>query len=249
MANTPRGAGSGSGMAAGRRSRTDIARMCATLFGTTPLSAHCQIWAAGSPRFAAFLDEYQGKIGKKLRGIQDEAGYFDLLAELATAHTLLQERSFALVYEPYLAEKQRGPDFAVTFKSHTSFMVEVRHLRPSPTEVSLRLVSVLADKLRQLPASAPNVLMVSGAPDHTATEHLQQAMRTLTAEGHRRDDEACQRRGFASARDLLRRLSRLSAVGVLRAPPEAFLWEYAQAQHPLSPDLRKTLARALGGTL
>jgi hypothetical protein len=236
-------------MAAGRRSRTDIARMCDTLFGATPLSAHCQLWAAENPRFAAFLDQYQGKIGKKLRGIHDEAGYFDLLAELETAHTLLQERSFALIYEPYLAEKQRGPDFAITFKSHTSFMVEVRHLRPSTTEVSLRLVSVLADKLRQLPASAPNVLMVTGAPDHTAAEHLRQAMETLAADAQRRDDEACQRRGFASAHDLLRRLHRLSAVGVLRPAPEALLWEYSQAQHPLSPDLRKTLARAIDSTL
>lgn len=227
----------------GRQSRTDVAELCATLFGASPLAAHCQVWAVENPRFADFLGFYQPKIGKKLRGIRDEAGQFDLLAELEVAYRLLGERSFALIYEPLLAEKQRGPDFAVTFKTHTTFMVEVRHLRASDGALERRLEAVFADKLRQLPASISNVLALSGVPANSSAKTLEQALRALAAPAHRGDDSACNARGFAGARDLLRRLSRLSAVALLEP---ALLWEPASAQHPLPPDLRKSLARALG---
>jgi hypothetical protein len=235
--------------ASGRQTRTDLAALCDALFGMTPLAAQCHLWAVENPRFATFLATYQPKIGKKLRGIGNEAGYFDLLAELEVAYRLLGERSFALVYEPLLAEKQRGPDFAVTFKTHTTFMVEVRHLRASTTDLSLRLVAVFADKLRQLPASTPNVLALSGAPEDITPEHLQQALQNalqvLATPAQRHDEDAARARGFAGARDLLRRLGRLSAVAILEP---ALLWEHAPAQHPLPPDLRKTLARALGAS-
>lgn len=233
-------------MGGGHQTRTDIAALCATLFGTTPLAAHSQQWAAASPRFAGFLSAYQPKIGKKLRGIRDEEGYFDLLAELEVAYRLLGERSLTLVYEPLLAEKQRGPDFAVTFKTHTTFMVEVRHLRASTNTLERRLAAVFADKLRQLPASLPNVLALSGAPADITPQRIAQGLQELAAPAHRHDEDACKARGFASARDLLRRLSRLSAVAVLEP---ALLWEHPAAQHPLAPDLRKTLARALGVTV
>jgi len=50
---------------------------------------------------------------------------------------------------------------------------------------------------------------------------------------------------FADARDLLRRMERLSAIAIL-APPAASLYEPPRARHPLPPELRKTLARAFG---
>lgn len=234
-----------SGQASGRQKRTDIARLCDTLFGTTPLAAHCYAWATGNQRYAAFLDTYQGKIGKKLRGIGDDGGYLDLLAELDVAHRLLTDRGFTLVYEPYLAERQRGPDFAVTFKSHTTFTVEVRHLRPSDADVRLRLEAILADKLRQLQPSTPNVLALVDEPDIASPEQVQAALDTLAAVGHRKDDDASMRRGFASARDLLRRMERLSAIAIL-ASSATSLYEPPHARHPLPQELRKTLARAFG---
>lgn len=229
----------------GRQKRTDVSRLCDALFGATPLAAHCHAWAMESPRFAAFLDTYQGKIGKKLRGVSDDGGYLDLLAELDVAHRLLTERGFTLVYEPYLAERQRGPDFAVTFKSHTSFTVEVRHLRPSDADAKLRLEAILADKLRQLQPSIPNVLALVGEPDVATPEQVQAALETLASAGQRKDDAACIRRGFASARDLLRRMERLSAIAIL-ASSAASLYEPPHARHPLPLELRKTLARAFG---
>lgn len=236
------------GRAAGRYSQAEIARLCVALFGATPLEDQCHAWAAAEPRFAAFLDTYQGKIGKKLRGVGDEAGYLDLLAELDVAHRLLTERGFTLVYEPYLAERQRGPDFAVTFKTHTTFTVEVRHLRPSDADAQLRLETILADKLRQLQPSTPNVLALVGEPAIASPEQVQAALDTLAAAGQRKDDAASRRRGFADARDLLRRMERLSAVAIL-APSAASLYAPPRARHPLPPELRKTLARAFGVSL
>src|SRR5690348_1326867 len=203
------------GQVTGRQKRTDVSRLCDTLFGTTPLAPHCYVWARENQRFAAFLDAYQGKIGKKLRGIGDDGGYLDLLAELDVAHRLLIDRGFTLVYEPYLAERQRGPDFAVTFKAHTTFTVEVRHLQPSDADAKLRLEAILADKLRQLQPSTPNILALVGEPDVASPEQVQAALDTLAAAGQRKDDAACMRRGFASARDLLRRMERLSAIAIL----------------------------------
>jgi len=230
------------GRAAGRYSQAEIARLCAALFGATPLENQCQAWASAEPRFAAFLDTYQGKIGKKLRGVGDEAGYLDLLAELDVAHRLLRDRSFTLVYEPTLAQKERGPDFAAIFKTHTQCNVEVRRLRPSSTELVPRLVGVLSDKLRQMPPSTPNVLAIASDSSLSSVAPVQAALRELAALASGGDDAACQHRGFAGARDLLRRMERLSAVALLAV---ATLWEHPRARHPLPPELRKALARVL----
>ena len=228
---------------AGHYSRTEISRLCAALFGGTPLETDCWAWAVAEPRFAAFLDTYQGKIGKKLRGIGAEAGYLDLLAELDVARRLLRDRGFTLIYEPTLAQKERGPDFAVIFKTHTQCNVEVRRLRPSSTDLVTRLEGVLADKLRQLPPSLPNVLALVGEPTLSSAEPVQEALRVLAVPASAGDDAVCRRWGFAGARDLLRRIERLSAVALLSA---ATLWEHPRTRHPLSPDLRKALARTLG---
>lgn len=232
--------------AGSRLKRGDIARLCDALFGTTPLAAPCYTWAVENPRFAAFLDTYQGKIGKKLRGIADDDGSLDLLAELDVAHRLLSDRAFTLIYEPYLAERQRGPDFGVTFKTHTAFTVEVRHLRLSPADLDQRLTAVLAEKLRQLPPSSPNVLALkNGTGQAITSERIGATLDGLAALAQKRDDDACRRRGFADARDLSRRLERLSAVAVLQEP-SALLYEHPRARHPLSADMRKALGRVLG---
>lgn len=234
----------------GHLKRGEIASLCAALFGATPLAAPCHTWAVGNPRFADFLATYEGKIGKKLRGSDDDGGYLDLLAELDVAQRLLTDRSFTLVYEPYLAKHQRGPDFGVTFKTHTNFAVEVRHLRPTTANAESRLVAILADKLRQLPAATPNILALKGGTEHIiSTEYIQTALNELAALAQRRDDTACRRRGFVDARDLLRRMERLSAVVVLTSlttSSTAALYEHPRARHTLSVDLRKSLARAFG---
>lgn len=220
-------------LATGHLSRSAVARLCAALFAVTPLEPFCQTWATENPRFAAFLDSYQDKIAKKLRGVRAEEGFFDLLAELDVAHCLLRERGLTLSYEPYLAEKRRGPDFAVTLKTHMLCNVEVRHLRQSSAEPGARLGAILADKLRQLPPSAPNVLALSGATDGATPQQLERALQAFQRE---------------ATRDLSRYVERLSAVAVLAsASAPALMWEQPRARHPLALDLRKALARAFGG--
>src|SRR3990172_3264109 len=91
-----------------------------------------ETWLASSRRFAAFVTSFRDKIRKKLRVTQDQESLLDLRLELETAHLLLQERPFSLVYEPQLGGKLRGPDYAVTFTTSLTFMVEVTRLRADP---------------------------------------------------------------------------------------------------------------------
>ena len=53
----------------------------------------------------------------------------DLQLELEAAYLLLQERSLSLIYEPQRAGQSRCPDYAVTYTSSLTFMLEVTRLR------------------------------------------------------------------------------------------------------------------------
>ena len=101
------------------------------------LRAEFDGWLRGSRRFAAFAETYRGKIRAKLRHAQDADGLRDVRAELEVAALLLGEERFAIEYEKYAAAKQRGPDFTVTFKTHTPFNVGCAACalpRPMPTQ-------------------------------------------------------------------------------------------------------------------
>src|SRR6476469_4658425 len=98
----------------------------AYVFGgtTSGLAAPMGGWMAASPRFKLFDMTYRDKIRKKALAARDPEAAQDLYAELATAYRLLEEPRFAVEYEPYAAEKTRGPDFAVIFRTHIRFNVE-----------------------------------------------------------------------------------------------------------------------------
>src|SRR3989442_6319212 len=100
------------------------------LFGPDRSSLATEVgpWLSASPRFRSFAEIYRDKIRKKARGLRDDEGRRDLAFELAVALRLLDERRFAVEYEPYRVG-QRGPDFRGTFQTHTRFNVEVRPLR------------------------------------------------------------------------------------------------------------------------
>ncbi len=209
----------------------------------------CARWCASSPRFAAFLETYRDKIRKKLRGVADGEGLRDLRAELLTAACLLRERAFTLEYEKYAANKTRGPDFSVLFKTHTPFNVEVKRIR-GQTQAG-KWADVLCDKLGQLPPSVSNTLVIYGEPSgQGAPVDVGAAMAHLRASAERKEDVFFTRRGLTGARDYLRQLPKLSAV-VLRggtaadgAAPLAS-WLNPHARHPLAPDLRGALLRSL----
>src|SRR5215210_362300 len=94
-----------------------------------PLAVQFAHWVNSSPRFRQFAETYRDKIRRKVRGITEAEGYADLQAELATAYFLVLERRFMVEYEKYGVGKQRGPDFSITYKTHTRFDVEVTRVR------------------------------------------------------------------------------------------------------------------------
>src|SRR6476620_6855206 len=121
-----------------------------------PLAMQFANWVHESPRFRVFAETYRDKIRKKVRRITDAEGYRDLQAELATAYFLVLERRFLVEYEKYGTGKQRGPDFSVTYKTHTRFDVEVTRLRRSLQGAGLepgKLANTLCVKMVQFPPS------------------------------------------------------------------------------------------------
>ena len=212
----------------------------------TALRAEFDGWARGSRRFAAFADAYRGKIRAKLRNARDEAGLMDLRAELEAAALLLRDERFTLEYEKYSAAKQRGPDFTVTFKTHTPFNVEVRRLRVMEAggdaeARAIRLVYVLCDKVKQMPPSIINLLWLSAdnPPDEA---DLSAATTTLRQLAERKADDFFARRGFDDAADFLAQYRRLSGV-VLRGAGHNIVWLNPLARHKAPPEIATPITR------
>jgi hypothetical protein len=227
----------------------------AYIFGgsASGLAAPVGRWIAASPRFKLFATTYRDKIRKKARAARDPEAEQDLQAELATAYWLLAEPRCALEYEPYAAEKTRGPDFAVIFRTHVRFNVEVTRLRAAaaaPDEAAARrerIARAVCAKLPQMPPSAINVLALVREPGGYEAEDLPAALHALIDAATRRDDAFFTRRGFLGARDFGRQLQRISAVLLRPAPADegqpGALWRNPQAKHPLPPDIARILSR------
>lgn len=194
-------------------------------------------WVRDSRRFRTFADGHRNKIRSKLRAVRDEGGLWDLRAELETAALLLREERFNLAYESYAASKQRGPDFTVTFKSHTLFNVEVRRIRNvEPDDASAdarigKLVNVLSDKVRQMPPSIANFLWLTAEREISGAD-LEQAVHTIRRLFERRAETYFADRGYESAAAFARFYRRLSGV-VVRYSGECVIWLNPTARHPV----------------
>lgn len=154
-----------------------------------------------------------------------------------TAAILLRQDRFAVEYEHYAATKQRGPDFTVTFKTHTLFNVEVRRLPSDPS----RLAPIVCEKIGQLPASIINVLWLTGEGG-TTIEDLQLAIVQLRQATEAKDEPYFQRHGFSNAADFAKRFPRLSGC-LLRQNGTSVLWLNPQARHAIPSDLASALKR------
>jgi hypothetical protein len=211
-------------------------------------------WLTASPAFKDFAEAHRDKIRKKVRGVRDDDTRRDLQAELAVAYWLLLERRFALEYELYGADKARGPDFTVTFRTRIRFNVEVTRLRSAPagdvpgSAADLnKVLNTLCAKLGQMPPSIINILALvadSGAYD---AETVAAAIHLLGDRATHRDDAFFARRGFSSAREFQRQYARVSAVLFrpidLSPPAPATLWPNLQARHPLPTDIAAILQK------
>ncbi len=178
------------------------------------------MWLRSSRRFTAFVATFRDKIRKKLRVTQDQESLLDLRLELETAYLLLQERSLSLIYEPQLSGKLRGPDFAVTFTTSRTFMVEVTRLRadqkstpakaqeqtlatPALNTIPIieRLTDAIYSKLGQLLPQRSNVLLVGVEALQLTHSDLRAAMLHIQQHVERNDTTLLQRYRFRDRAD------------------------------------------------
>lgn len=227
----------------------DMAHLLYEIFDgkNTPLSREFKDWVQASRQFKAFATTYKTKIRSKLKNARDDAGLKDIRAELETASLLLHEERFTLEYEKYAASKQRGPDFTVTFKTHTPFNVEVRRIRSSeleegePEARTSKLMSVLCDKVRQMPPSIVNLLWLT-AETEIPEEDLTRAVVTLRQLAESKNEDYFTRRGFKSAADFLKQFSQLSGI-VLHQAGGNVVWLNSLARHKAPPEIVNAIQR------
>jgi hypothetical protein len=166
-------------------------------------------WLAGSARFRAFAEAHRDKIRKKLRGAADPEARRDVRVELHAAHLLLADRRIELAFEAYGSGKV-GPDFTVTYRGERSFNLEVTRLRRAPDAAGF--TGPLLAKLRQLPPSAPNAVLVAIGGDSAEALDVAGATRILRAQADGKDEIFFASRGFDGTRGFYERYLRLGAV-------------------------------------
>jgi hypothetical protein len=166
-------------------------------------------WIAGSSRFRRFATLHADKIHKKFRGAPDPESRRDVRAELGAARLLLADRRIELQYEAYGAGRG-GPDFTASFRAGRPFNVEVTRLRRSPTEAGGS--GQILTKLRQLPPSVPNLVVVGIGGSTAQALDVGAIVRRLRAVADRKDEAFFVDRGLAGTAVFYERLLRLGAV-------------------------------------
>jgi hypothetical protein len=170
-----------------------------------PAAEELVAWLAGSRPFRAFVEAHRDKIRKKLRGATDAEARRDVRTELRVAQLLLADRRMALEFEAYGSGKP-GPDFTVAFRGERPFNLEVTRLRQAHG------YGGLLAKLRQLPPSVPNAVIIAIDGDEAAAFDVDAATRALRALADARDDAFFASRGLDGARGFNQRYLRLGAV-------------------------------------
>lgn len=229
---------------------SEIDDLLAIIFNGRPsaFAAEFESWIRNSRRFKAFATQYRAKIRAKLKNARDESGLGDVRAELATAALLLSDPRFALEYETYAASKQRGPDFTATFRTRTSFNIEVRRIRgrelDSETDSkvrSLKLMTILRDKVGQMPPGKVNLLWLH-SEHKLQVEGAGDAATKLRLMAERKDNDFFVDRGFANASVFLKQYRLLSGI-VVRWHNEQALWLNSVARHPLPSEIATAIQR------
>jgi len=212
-------------------------------------------WLASSRRFAAFVDSFRDKIRKKLRVTKDAESLLDLRLELETAYLLLQESRLSLVYEPQMSEKVRAPDFAVTFTTSVTFMLEVTRLRADPataetesTQIMDRLTDAVCSKLGQLLPQRSNVLLIGAEKLDLAEADLRGAMIRLQQRAEHDIAPLLQRYRFRDRAEFFQRYLRLSEILIrdtdIQNAKAVVGWTNPQARQPLPVKVRNAFYRS-----
>ena len=233
------------------------------LFDSQPhlLAGSMRTWLTDSRRFTAFVTTFRDKIRKKLRVTQDPETLYDLRLEFETAYLLLGERALSLEYEPEQSKQVRSPDFAVTYTTSLTFMVEVTRLRTVQKESMMssnngippeaeRLADAICSKMGQLLPQRSNVLVVGMDAMSLTQSNLQSLMLRIQQRAEGNDPAFWQRYGFQDRADFFRHYQRLSEVLVrgsqLQTDEPVVVWVNPQAKHPLPGKVRTTLYRSHG---
>ncbi len=209
-------------------------RLAHDLFAGAPddsMTDELAAWLGTSSRFRAFALSHRDKIRKKLRSAIDADARQDVRAELRVAHLLLEDRRIELAFEAYGSTKG-GPDFTVAFRGERSFNIEVTRLHRAPSLTTYG--GPLLTKLRQLPPSVPNVVLMAIEGDSAEAIDVAGATRALRARADAKDDAFFATRGYEGARAFYQRYLRLGAVLVFteRAVGEgrATVWTNSSAR-------------------
>lgn len=209
-----------------------------------PLAQPMAMWLASSRRFTEFVSAYKAKIRKKLHVRQDEKSLLDVRLELETAFLFLQERALSVAYEPKPIGQMRGPDFAVTFTTSLTLMVEVTRLRAADADaLSERLADAVCDKLGQLQPQCSNLLVIGLEAVSLSQEALNAAMRHLQQRAERNDPVVVQRHGFRDRADFFQHFQRLSEI-LVRTNVALVEWVNPQARQLLLSKVRTALNRS-----
>src|SRR5574341_1196246 len=218
-----------------------------------PLAAPVGTWLAASRRFTSFANTFRDKIRKKLRTLPGQERLLDLQLELETAYLLLREQSLSVVYELPLGGV-RAPDYAVSFTTSLTFMLEVTRLRPqeratpSP-DISERIADTTYSKLGQLLPQRSNVLLVGMDGPCPTQIDLQAALTRSQQRVERGDSTVLRQHRFRDRADFFRQYQRLSEILVrgsqlLQTNESAVVWVNPQAKKPLPSRVRTALHRS-----
>jgi hypothetical protein len=214
-----------------------------------PMARELIDWLAGSPRFGAFADAYRDKIRKKFHGAADSEALRDVRTELQTARLLLTDRRIDVAFEAYGSGKT-GPDLTVTFRAGRPFNLEVTRLRRVPDAAGTGLA--LLAKLRQLPPSAPNAILLAIDSSTAEAVDVAGAIRALRSRADAKDEPFFAGRGFDGTRGFYDRFLRLGAVFVMceRASGDAraALWANPSARIALPSAAALASLRCLRAT-
>jgi hypothetical protein len=202
-------------------------------------------WVDATPGMRRFVEANAPKIRRKLREARDAETVRDLRAELLAAALLLADRRIEVAYEAAGAGRG-GPDFAVTFRGGTVFNVEVTRRRASAD--TGHVADAVLTKLRQLPPSVSNVLVV--ALDRPIDiPAINAAMIALRARADARDVTTLARARAADPRAFYDRYLRLAAVVVwseASGPDQRVAaWPNPSARIPLDRAALGAVERAL----
>jgi hypothetical protein len=176
-----------------------------------PMAEELAGWLSESPRFRAFAGAHRDKIRKKLRTATDPDARRDVRTELHVAHALLADRRMELTFEAY-GSRQAGPDFTVAFRGERTFNLEVTRQRKAHDAPGSG--GPLLAKLRQMPPSAPNAVLIAIEGGSAEALDVAAVTRTLRARADAKDEAFFAGRGFDGTRGFYQRYLRLGAVFV-----------------------------------